>query len=57
MAVLAIMAVAAIALIIAGVVRKILPAGIEQFSGIIFWGVVIVIGALGSLIAGRFLNR
>ena len=39
------------------VVRNIMPDTLDKFSNLIFWGVVIVVGAGGSLLTGRFLNK
>ncbi|MCR5451449.1 MAG: hypothetical protein K6F00_02345 [Lachnospiraceae bacterium] len=38
-------------------VKNILPDVVGKFSNFIFWSVVIVVGAGGSLLVGRFLNK
>ena len=57
LAIVVLVVVAVVALAVAIMVKNMLPPGAEQFSGLIFWGIVIGIGALGSVLAGKFLNR
>ncbi len=57
MAIIVLILVAVAALAVALMVKKMLPPVVDQFSGLIFWGIVIAIGALGSVLAGKFLNK
>ena len=57
MAIIVLIFVAVAALAVALMVKRMLPPVVEQFSGLIFWGIVIGIGALGSVLAGKFLNK
>lgn len=38
-------------------VRGILPEELERWSDLIFWGIVIVVGGAGALLAGRLFGR
>jgi hypothetical protein len=46
-----------LAFVIAGVVKGALPDSVEKYSNLIFWGVVIVVGGVGSLLSGKFFGR
>lgn len=46
-----------IAFIMATTVKNVLPQQIEQWSGLIFWLVLIIVGGGSALIVGKFMNR
>lgn len=41
------------AFVIAFIVKSILPESVEKWSGIIFWGIVVVVGGIGAFLAGK----
>ncbi|MFR6332865.1 MAG: hypothetical protein ACLUOI_31585 [Eisenbergiella sp.] len=45
------------AFVLAFFVRGILPEELERWSELIFWGIVIVVGGAGALLAGRLFRR
>ena len=45
------------AFILATTVKNILPQFIEQWAGLIFWLVLILIGGGAAVLIGRFFNR
>lgn len=54
--ILAILVVIA-ALIISLAVKLLLPVAMERFSGILFWGVFMLIAVPGVFLVGRFAGR
>ena len=48
---------AIILLIIAVIAAFILPGELKRWSDLIFWGIVIIIGGGGALLAGRLCGR
>jgi|UPI0004828332 hypothetical protein len=45
------------AFIIAFIVKGHLPESVEAFKGLIFWGIVVVIGGGGAVLSGKFMNK
>ena len=57
LAVIMLLASGVLAFAVAILVRHILPKALMGWSGLIFWGIVILIGGFGAILAGRFINR
>ena len=57
LAVLMLIATTVIAFVAATVVRHFLPEAVSAWSGFIFWGIVILLGGIGAVISGKFMNR
>ena len=45
------------AFVLAFYVRGILPEEWERWSDLIFWGIIVVVGGAGALLAGRLFGR
>ena len=49
--------IAIAAFVVAFLVKGHLPENLYNFRGLIFWGIVIVLGGGGALFSGKFFNR
>lgn len=57
LAVLMLIASAVVAFGAALIVRQFIPDSISEWSGLIFWGMVILLGGIGAIVSGKFINR
>ncbi|MDD7219773.1 MAG: hypothetical protein PUI16_07325 [Clostridia bacterium] len=57
LAVILVIVVVIAAVIVATIVRNILPEGLSNVKGLIFWGIIVAIGGVGSLLIGKNLNK
>lgn len=52
------MIIIVVAMIILGlVVSQNLPESLSEFSSLIFWGIIVIGGGIGSFLCGRFLGK
>ena len=57
LAVIVMILIAIAAFIIAFIVKGHLSESVEAFKGLIFWGIVVVIGGGGAVLSGKFMNK
>ena len=57
LAILLLLVILTVAIALAFFVKGILPEHLSQWSSLIFWGIIVVIGGIGAVLAGKLGGR
>ncbi|MDD6667753.1 MAG: hypothetical protein PUE58_07370 [Lachnospiraceae bacterium] len=57
LAVLLMVVIFIVSIVVAFIVRNVLPDSVSNFKDLIFWGIVIVIGGVGGVLIGKNMNK